>query len=393
MVSVSKVESGLEKYTQSVPRNRQTSFGGGRNKVIGQLTNQIMENSPWGLRFFMKMGKNQGEILNSIVTAIGTAFIAPIFIIYNPLAKEDKDTRLYSAWRQPISAVIALAAQIGINLKFNHYLDKLASTGQLDRADLRAKPSISYLKSLFGLTKPGLSKPELLKEIENEQERARWQIITNSRQSMKDSAIDITKLVDKEDLKKAQGQIEKEFAEQLKNMSKKEKMAFLNENVMKRAQMNVSSVLENEAQIKLELSRLKRTAEKSGMSIQGVIDNLTKKLETRNLEEAVIARTQRIIEKLKGYTDIKQIKDHGDTFEQALKSVQIKKIVDAGIKNSEHVLKQYKVWGGIFISLVTLPFSCGLLNWAYPRIMEYIMPEASKAKKEKQNTLSKGGAK
>ena len=36
---------------------------------------------------------------------------------------------------------------------------------------------------------------------------------------------------------------------------------------------------------------------------------------------------------------------------------------------------------GLVVTLATLPITCGLLNWAYPRIMEYIMPEMSAKKK------------
>ena len=56
------------------------------------------------------LGQNDGEILNTVVTAVGTSVVAPIFIAGNPLSKEDKETKWYSAMRQPISAVIAFSA-------------------------------------------------------------------------------------------------------------------------------------------------------------------------------------------------------------------------------------------------------------------------------------------
>ena len=49
--------------------------------------------------------------------------------------------------------------------------------------------------------------------------------------------------------------------------------------------------------------------------------------------------------------------------------------------------------GGIVISLLTLPFACGILNWSYPRIMEKIMPEVANKKKasiQKQNQTNQG---
>ena len=41
-----------------------------------------------------EVGENNGENLNNVVTAIGTAGVAPIFIVNNPLAKEDKKTKV-----------------------------------------------------------------------------------------------------------------------------------------------------------------------------------------------------------------------------------------------------------------------------------------------------------
>ena len=40
---------------------------------------------------------------------------------------------------------------------------------------------------------------------------------------------------------------------------------------------------------------------------------------------------------------------------------------------------------GLLVTLGTLPFTCGFLNWAYPRIMEKIMPEMTEKKKEANN--------
>ena len=46
---------------------------------------------------------------------IGTAFVAPIFIAFNPIAKQDPKKKKYSAMRQPISAIIATAMGFAIN--------------------------------------------------------------------------------------------------------------------------------------------------------------------------------------------------------------------------------------------------------------------------------------
>lgn len=111
--------------------------------------------------------KWQGEHFNNAVTAVGTAGVAPIFIINNPLANEDKDTKKYTAARQPISALITLAGQVPIMLAYNRMLDNYVTEHRLDRCDLHAAPPESYYKNLVNsqTRKFLLENPELMGEI------------------------------------------------------------------------------------------------------------------------------------------------------------------------------------------------------------------------------------
>ena len=52
-----------------------------------------LSNVGWGSKMLIYANEWQGEHFNNAVTAIGTAGVAPIFIINNPLAKEDKNTK------------------------------------------------------------------------------------------------------------------------------------------------------------------------------------------------------------------------------------------------------------------------------------------------------------
>jgi hypothetical protein len=77
------------------------------------------------------------ERWNIALTAIGTGLVAPLMIAKNPLAKDkDKDSKYYMAIRQPISAILAVVAQLGICKQSNKYIDKLARSGQLKKYDL-----------------------------------------------------------------------------------------------------------------------------------------------------------------------------------------------------------------------------------------------------------------
>ena len=73
----------------------------------------------------------KGEIGGILITALGTGLVAPIFIGFNPFVKapknatpeqkeENKNTKLYTAMRQPISAVLAILFQASVQ----KYIDK-----------------------------------------------------------------------------------------------------------------------------------------------------------------------------------------------------------------------------------------------------------------------------
>lgn len=102
-----------------------------------------------GAKFLVNANNWQGEHFNNFITAIGTAGVAPIFIINNPLAKEDMNTKKYTAARQPISAVITLAAQVPIMSAYNKMLDNYVTEHRLDRCDLHAAPPKSYFNKLI----------------------------------------------------------------------------------------------------------------------------------------------------------------------------------------------------------------------------------------------------
>ena len=108
-------------YPKAQPRRAQQFQGKGLDP---EIINHINKNGSKLSRFLHYVGENQGEALNILVTAVGTAIICPIFIAFNPFSKENKNTKAYSAWRQPISAIIAVAAQLTITKWFNNWISK-----------------------------------------------------------------------------------------------------------------------------------------------------------------------------------------------------------------------------------------------------------------------------
>lgn len=108
------------------------------NAII--MSDAIKDYIPSAVNGMKKLSDNMGEVQNIIINALGTGLVAPIFIKWNPLSKTDEDTRTYSAWRQPVSAILTVLTQVGITIPFNKMIDRRANKGVYD---------VEYNKTLF----------------------------------------------------------------------------------------------------------------------------------------------------------------------------------------------------------------------------------------------------
>lgn len=100
-------------------------------------------------KFFNKLSMTTGELQNLIIQNLGTAFVAPFFIANNPLSDEDPKSKQYSAWRQPISALIAVPISMGTNMAVNRWFDNAAANSVFKKFDMGAAPSDEYLKRTY----------------------------------------------------------------------------------------------------------------------------------------------------------------------------------------------------------------------------------------------------
>lgn len=110
------------------------------------LTNRFLGRTG---KFLDKLSSTAGELQNLLIIGIGTAFVAPIFIAFNPLSKQDENKKKYTAMRQPVSAVIATAIGFGINMPIANAFERMATYAKLEKFDMSAKPPTSYLKSRY----------------------------------------------------------------------------------------------------------------------------------------------------------------------------------------------------------------------------------------------------
>lgn len=82
-------------------------------------------------KFSVKFAKIGGEEVANIVNAGSKFAIAPLVIAFNPFSKENKETKIYTAWKQPIEAALTIGIQLLALDKVGSYIDKLSKEGKL----------------------------------------------------------------------------------------------------------------------------------------------------------------------------------------------------------------------------------------------------------------------
>lgn len=150
-----------------------TSFTGGTEtvaKTVKPLKDILLGIMPKSAKRMVKMHEGMGEIQNQLINAVGTGLIAPVFIKFNPMSDTDEDTRTYTAWRQPVSAVLAVGTQCAIVKPFNDLIRWMSDIGYFgQKYNATLFPSDNYAKKVVKEKFAGktLSKDELAKEVKN----------------------------------------------------------------------------------------------------------------------------------------------------------------------------------------------------------------------------------
>ncbi len=133
---------------------------------------------PSSTKMLKVLGSNGGEIQNIIINAVGTGMVAPIFIKYNFLSKADEDTRTYSAWRQPVSAVLAVLTQAGLTAPFYKIFDNWANNGTFGET-LNKTPFQDeyYLEKLVKKKYPNATDRHIIDMVKSIQEAQRISLL------------------------------------------------------------------------------------------------------------------------------------------------------------------------------------------------------------------------
>ncbi len=368
-----------------------------------------------------------GEVMNILTTAFGTAVVAPIFIAFNPISKKDKETKMYSALRQPISAVIAVAAQLGVVKTFNNYLDKAASTGVVEKMNLADQPQASYLKKLILMENPNISKKDLAAEIKRRQGEAMAEAIKRNTDVLAGKSTDeilTTELLSVKDVTKKKEELIKAFKEKIKagtaTMSLKEYKKtltpdFVMAEKLKDIKAGIESVATKSAEkISFEIGKKATqdafsvklleaiTGTKSGEKLAEIFKKVSKARNVLSNNKTFMQEIERMA-KESGDTELIKIvekmvkeanevggeaakKAFSEVLENSKKSETIAQYTKQTIAKAGDMLGSMKKYGGIVLSLLTLPLTCGILNWSYPRIVEKFFPNLAKAKSSKGST-------
>ena len=297
------------------------------------LRKEISEMMPKAIKTIGKFSKFTGEVPNIIINALGTGLIAPIFIKYNFLSKTDEDTRTYSAFRQPISAVLAVLTQAGMVIPINRVIDNMSNTGQFNDSKYNKAgfQDVKYLKKELKKKFPKMSAKQL-------DDLANKKYIENL-QNLIETAYNENSIVYK--LKGKEVRLSPEGVEKILNQT--------TDDMLKNVTQNLSNI-------------------GAGAS-ESVINQLKS-------EKAVIERMKLAIKEkatIKEVAEIaKNIPDQSFLYDLAQKHISN---VGANLKGYGQVI-------GLVVSLAILPITCSMLNYAYPKIMKTLFPNLS-AKKDK----------
>lgn len=114
--------------------NQQTQFTGS----TAALQKRVLDAIPGGkaIKRLQSWDYLRGEAGGILINSIGTGAVAPLCVAYNPFMKPPKNatpeqkkemdnTKKYTAWRQPISAILAIIIQLGVQKPINIALDSV----------------------------------------------------------------------------------------------------------------------------------------------------------------------------------------------------------------------------------------------------------------------------
>lgn len=403
---------------------------------------------PPAVKAMKKVSDNMGEVQNIIINALGTGLVAPIFIKWNPLSKTDEDTRTYSAWRQPVSAVLAIVTQVGITIPFNRMIERRANNGFYDEQYNKTLfQDKDFIKKQIKHLHPYITKDELeiMAKIKMDEQKATLRrmikennivMSTNTGKAHKYSDTAFTNLLNKvlddklrfenEELKKCNEitipkkiqrseyyrthnaealkiftEIDKKLDTEnpknvkkyvqglLKKVDKKNELANIYQDILDRRGNNdgeLKIAMKHKLKGILEdIGRFTEAQYPTADSLADYIKQLETEIRINPIKESIEA-LENMKKQVANKQTVASIEAELDTIVRNKEthrlfkfkfSDEIAKALEKQVKNN---LKGHKQIMGLIVSFLTLPISCTMLNWCYPRFMDAVFPNLSNKK-------------
>lgn len=402
-----------------------------------KTTQKEFENlMPRMIKIISKFSKFQGEVPNIIINALGTGLIAPIFIKYNFLSKTDEDTRTYSAWRQPVSAVLAVITQAGMIMPFNHLVWKMNNKGEFSNPQYNttAFPDAKYIQEqlkkegckLKGKELEGLAKQKYNENIDNliktalKKNTIEYTTSTGDKVSL--TPEEVKKLLDdvsKKMEKDVKDNIERYETEKPEHKIQRGEYLRHNHEEVRPILADIEKQIsegKNFSEINKYISSKRKALEanNSDKELITIMDELEKRRDNPSLLEKIlklkgkcdkysntdlsvkeIAHSEFTLELEKLKTEQKAIEDLIKGIGKGISIKDLEKIIADRMPDNQFVydviqkhisnikgnIKGYNQIIGIVVSVAMLPLTCCLLNYLYPRFMDTFFPRLSNKKK------------
>ena len=317
------------------------------------LVKDIQKLMPSSIKMINKFADSMGEISNIFINAAGTGLVAPIFIKYNPLSKTDEDTRTYSAWRQPISAVLAIATQASMVAPFNNMLNNMSNSGYLDEFYNKTNfQDEAYIKKMIKKTEKNLTSEQLEKRVAQEKAKQFQEFMDNLRNK---NSILIkqhnapTKKMDDELFKQLQietiNDMIKKDKDKLQTLDTKSEKRLIRSEYLRLQNDKAKDVLTD---INTNLKNYTTLSE-----YKNFLNNKIKSLKAENADKELITMVQEVLDRAKDVkaTDeaatalmtemknkVSKMLTHVNTYSNTLSDVDVAKHVEASVKNRKTAL-------------------------------------------------------
>ncbi len=346
--------------------------------------------------------KQPSEMISAIIQAIGTSIVAPIAILASPNKghvhnKEEeeaaKEKRVFQAFRQPFSALIALAFQVPATLAiaktFDHFAYEKPIKFFRDETINDLIPDKGYLAKQAKKALKEKADPKVVDEWKSELEYAH----------------NINQV--KEDLKK---EIKKKYSEYNIELSdeKLEKMASEKKRVNKFVANKMAS-LKHDKLLDAKINELKNktfdikdidlvTGEDKDLAREKFKDKFKAlKNEKLNWLDKCIKTMGFANGRIKKYNDAEDAlaKEKGLELLKAEKpeifsnpAERFKQFIKNRDEHATKIYKNKKFWIQLVTNLAMVAISCTVLNWMHPKFMDFWEGVQQAKREEKQKKAS-----